>query len=736
MQCQITYKSDCIPYQYFLRLNIADETSDCSISVFGKTLQPYFGLAAIEMQKILNLQHSDQIMEALKKTFVGKCFIFQLKTPLLNKKNSSSLCLLSVVKKHDSSSFGSNLVAYKIISNKNTDNDTVYSYLMQYNQFTYSKKPKINKLHSLQTTEIMDFESSTSCSILPPDSISQESLILSWETKEFDCQNLKIPLIDLYFDKSSSFLLDYNPCKVRELTFTDKKKSLSLFSFDENKNSYREPNHSQFLFTETSANIKTYFKNTSKKKNISCPHFEKISISEMHKDDEIKKKVISVRLNESRNSVSNIIKTEDLAIILNDFDERICDECSLKIIDTCKKYFNETSKSILCSENSSLYLLEDVSNFIKEYSEVTNHTYLSTAGNLSEDLFETMFEKTSNSSKKLNASNHHPIFLKSITHNLQNETDTMSFYKNQKSSLLLCKPTPNKYLYHLYEDSKDFQFFCSTQSDMERKSHLSVIIPALELQRREKQRDNLKTIFSQNKVNKETVKNIQNASYQYSKSTENKENVTKCIDKTHFICLPFKSYISPASPFNKLSSKSSYISKMKTNIKQKTFASTPISKSSVWKNVPFLTLTKNCSPPLDDAFGTPIQRTDFIPESVYYDSPSLEQKKSPYFHGFATKTTSEENEVSFDLFTSLNDSHKMLPLSLQISTKKMNEFSQDLFSPKSNQSPTSSISKCFSRNNSMTPLSLKSRNQYLTPQKNYRRLTKRKMLPTADDFFD
>lgn len=718
IRCQISYMSDCIPYRYCLRLNIADETLYCGISVFGETLQPYFGLVASEMQKLFDLLHSDQIMEVLKKIFVGKCFIFEFKTLLLNKENSSNLCLLSVIKKNCISLFDNNLVAYKIINNNVTNNDTVYTYLMKYNNHvSFSKKFKMNKSHSLQTNEIIDFQSSL-YSTLSYYSTLQGHIVLSWETKRSECQNSRILLTALHFYKSSpSFFLGSSHCKLRE--FSHRKKSLSFFcqlNFDKNKNLYEEQNkiflsskQLQVLFSETD------FRREYKMKEI-CLHLENISVREMYKD-EIEtfgnavdlEKATSVKLNNSRQNISHIIGSEDLSKILNDFDERIS-ENSVKTIANCKQYSIQKSRISLCSANSSLYSLEDINNFVNKFSELNNHTYSSTADNISGDLFETVSEKTSNYTEKCNASNHCQIFFKS-TFNSQKENVIISL--SRKSALLLCSHTSNKDFCHLLLNNS--QLFSSTQSHIERKSNLSGMTLMSHLQVREKQ-----TAFPQKKVNNWS---IQNDSYQCSKSKESNKNVKKCMNKTKLISFPFqKSCTSPVPSSNRLSFKL-YISKIKTNIYQETLVSTPIRDSSV----SFLNFAKNSSS--YDAFGTPIQRTDFIQEEIYCDSPSLLCKESPHFHGFLAKSPPKQNDISSNLFTPSNDSDMSLSLSLQFSTKEMNEFSQDLFSHESSPSP---ISQYFNKKNYITPVSLKS-THYL---KKYHCWTKRIILQNTDDFID
>lgn len=666
LQCQISYESDCVPYRYRVHLNIADETSSCNVSVFGKTLQPYFGLPAIEMHKFLELQHPKQIMEALKKSFIGKCFVFEFKTTLL--KNSSHFCLLSVIKNNKNSLFGSNLIAYQMISNHYTTNDNIHSHLMQYKQLSCSTNLKMSQSNSRPNVNIPISDSAVSSA----DSALYESIVLSCKIKKSEFQHFNQSLTSFYSDyNSSSFPL--NTSKMKESHFPN-----DNLDFDQNKNVYKEP--SQALFTPRKQlhfsfgeNMKPNVKNKVEMQEM-YQNFENISISEMSQD-QIKNIVdpsqdISAKLNPNWKSVSKAIESKDISIF-NHFNKRICD-CSSQTIGTCTHCSLKKEKIILCSANNSL---EDVNIFLKKLSLITNPNHSSTACNLSADLFATISEKMSNFSEKCTVSN--PC--DSFTPDVQKRKKIITSFYPEKS-LLIFNYNRRKIFCQLFDDSNDFHFFCSDQSHLEQRLSFSSITCTPELQKNEKQNNNERTVSSQNKMNRKTTR------FKESTKSKSEKRAKKSINKTDFSSLSLNSCTSPNSSFNRLSSKLSYIPKPKTNNCQETLTSTPISDSSVFKNAPFLICAKNCSPQLYDAFGTPMKKTDLQQEDIGCDSPSLLQNESIHCDRFV-RFSRRENPVSFDLFVTTDDSHD----SLSFSAKNNDNFSHDLFNSESNLFSISSI---------------------------------------------
>ncbi|KAK6172329.1 hypothetical protein SNE40_016012 [Patella caerulea] len=180
-KCDIFCDEIKVSWRYRLSLTVADQNCLTEITLFGKTLEPYFGTTANKFHRILerldedNLLEETMLMSALEDTFLGQSFHFGIKSNArlneLQKFHSVSspisVSTISKIKHGDEASqqFKSDLVAVQIISpanvsfNCNTVLYNLYKYTDIYSENTETGRESLSSLE-----EKIDM---TNCSYLP-----------------------------------------------------------------------------------------------------------------------------------------------------------------------------------------------------------------------------------------------------------------------------------------------------------------------------------------------------------------------------------------------------------------------------------------------------------------------------------------------------------------------------------------------------------------------------------------
>ncbi|CAI9737090.1 Hypothetical predicted protein [Octopus vulgaris] len=188
-RCKINYNTCNIPQRYRLCLEIADGSALCGATVFGKSLEPYFGGSAEEIHSLLHSYDSNYIMNLLNGFFTGKSFLFGFKTLHPLEKSDFNMSLLSVLKcscRKQCQTLPTDLIASQMINCNIGMACTIKILLTKNNNFkTQNTCPALIE-QVLQTpialtlTESPLFiEQTNSRSTLPL--ISQELIVLSYE---------------------------------------------------------------------------------------------------------------------------------------------------------------------------------------------------------------------------------------------------------------------------------------------------------------------------------------------------------------------------------------------------------------------------------------------------------------------------------------------------------------------------------------------------------------------------
>lgn len=227
-RCKINYNTCNIPQRYRLCLEIADGSALCSATVFGKSLEPYFGGSANEIRSLLCSYDSDYVMNLLSGFFTGKSFLFGFKTLHPLEKSDFNMMLLSVLKSNcrkQCQTLPTELIATQMINCNIGMACTIKMLLTKSKNFNTQNTPPALIQEILRTPTALTLTESpllikqtNSSSAFPL--ISQELIVLSYERNlsgiqtSRNCSDILIPspgqsetlnLINSCSQRSSSF---------------------------------------------------------------------------------------------------------------------------------------------------------------------------------------------------------------------------------------------------------------------------------------------------------------------------------------------------------------------------------------------------------------------------------------------------------------------------------------------------------------------------------------------------